>query len=212
MVVDDLRRTEALQAEANWYHQIAERKLKEVKKRKDDIARCLASFKPAGLFFSVKPHSPVSIIFCTFYMAVRGESWIHDGEDVDCSLCTVYSENYSQAQDLYNKIYGPPVYNVYDDDDQIGYGVNDCQVQDNVNDVVFHVLKDVQREQTKDVYGEEVANTINLVFGDKALDTSLSDTCSYGLTKEICGDTCIKSRYAKIQKILWNCDKDTCNF
>ncbi|XP_056861669.1 uncharacterized protein LOC130509544 [Raphanus sativus] len=47
MVVDDLRVSEALQAEANWYHQIAERKLKEVEKREDDLARRLTSFKPA---------------------------------------------------------------------------------------------------------------------------------------------------------------------
>lgn len=35
-----------------------------------------------------------------------------------------------------------------------------------------------------DVYGEEAANTKNLVFCDKAFDTFLNDMCFYGLTKE----------------------------
>lgn len=43
----------------------------------------------------------------------------------------------------------------------------------------------MQLEQTKDVYGEEVYNTINFVFGNKDFDTSLNDMCFYGLTKEI---------------------------
>lgn len=190
MVVDDLRAAEALKAEANRYHLVRKRKLKEVEKHKDERARRLTSFKPAGLIFLVKPCSPLSIIFCSFYMAARGESWIHGGEDMDWSLFTVYGENYSQAQDLYNKTYGPIIYDVYDGDDQIKYGGNDGQVQDILNEVGFHVVEDVQLEQTKDVYGEEVANTINRVFGDKAFDTSnLNDTCSDGLTKEtICGE------------------------
>lgn len=40
-----MRAAEALQAEANRYHRIAERKLKEVESREDDLARRLASFK-----------------------------------------------------------------------------------------------------------------------------------------------------------------------
>ncbi|KAL0712034.1 hypothetical protein Bca4012_019012 [Brassica carinata] len=124
-----------------------------------------------------------------FVMVINEESWIHDGEDMDWSLLTVYGESYSQAQGLYNKIYGPPIYDGYEDDDQIEYGVNEGQAQDNINKVVFHMVKDVQLEQTRDVYAEEVANTVILVFSDKAFDTSLNDTCSYGLTKEIiCGE------------------------
>ncbi|KAJ4869092.1 hypothetical protein Rs2_49360 [Raphanus sativus] len=194
MVVDDLRADEALKAEANRYHQIAEEKLKEVETHKDDLVRRLTSFKPAGLIFLVKPRSSLSIILCFIYMAARGESWMHDGEDMDWSIFSVYGENYSQALDLYNKTYGPLIYDVYDDDDQIEYVVNDGQVQDNVNEVGFHVVEDVQLEQTKDVYGEEVANTINLVFGDKAFDTSLNDTCSYGLRKETIGGECLLSK------------------
>lgn len=49
-------------------------------------------------------------------MVACGDSWIRDGEDVDQSLFTVYGENDSQAQDLYSEIYGPPVYDVYDDE------------------------------------------------------------------------------------------------
>ncbi|KAH0850773.1 LOW QUALITY PROTEIN: hypothetical protein HID58_095256, partial [Brassica napus] len=40
-----MRAAEALQSEANRYHRIAERKLKEVESRQDDLARRLASFK-----------------------------------------------------------------------------------------------------------------------------------------------------------------------
>ncbi|KAJ4872699.1 Uncharacterized protein Rs2_45640 [Raphanus sativus] len=99
---------------------------------------------------------------------------------IDClnRQSVVYGENY-----LYNKIYGPPIYDVHDDDDQIEYEIKDGQDHDKVNEVGLHGVEDVQVEQPKDVYGEEVANTINLVFGDKSFDTFFNDTCSYGVDK-----------------------------
>lgn len=127
----------------------------------------------------------LGINFILFFSKdARGESWIHDGDGVDWSLFIVYGENYSQVQDFYDEIYGPPIYDVYDDDDQVEYGVYNGQVQDNVSEVGLHAVEDVQLE-----HGEEVAKIINFVFGDKAFDTFLNITCSYGLTRALCGES-----------------------
>ncbi|KAG2306775.1 hypothetical protein Bca52824_026523 [Brassica carinata] len=74
-------------------------------------------------------------------MAAHGESWIRDGEDVDCSLFTVYGEKYSQAQDLYNEIYGPLIYDVYKDEDLV-----EDQIQDKENNE-FHGEMDIARDE-----------------------------------------------------------------
>ena len=60
-----------------------------------------------------------------------------------------YSQNYSQAQDLYNEIYGPPIYDVYYDEDQVEEGGNEDLVLNNIDEVGLHVVE--QLEQTKDV-------------------------------------------------------------
>ncbi|CAF2045313.1 unnamed protein product [Brassica napus] len=55
-----------------------------------------------------------------------------------------YSQNYSQAQDLYNEIYGPPIYEY-----QVEEGGNEDLVLNNIDEVGLHVVE--QLEQTKDV-------------------------------------------------------------
>ncbi|KAF3538877.1 hypothetical protein F2Q69_00024062 [Brassica cretica] len=56
----------------------------------------------------------LGINFILFFSKdARGESWIHDGDGVDWSLFIVYGENYSQVQDFYDEIYGPPIYTTF---------------------------------------------------------------------------------------------------
>ncbi|KAG2311526.1 hypothetical protein Bca52824_023083 [Brassica carinata] len=74
-------------------------------------------------------------------MAARVESWIYDGEDVYGSLFTVYEENYSQSQDLYNEIYGSPIYDVYDDEAGTEVEFNDVKHLILKEDDIVRLLK-----------------------------------------------------------------------
>ena len=66
-----LHAAESLQAEANRYHRAAERKLKEVEAREEDLSRRIISFKSEYVFIHlVCALLEASIVPCYLYVAL----------------------------------------------------------------------------------------------------------------------------------------------